>query len=741
MAAGASASPCIFYDVNDTVFPGENSNNSVSCISGSPNCNSIPTWTGYSILVTDVAGTSTTAAWTTGAGYDLATGLGSVNAANLVNNWTSASFTPSKTTLSLSTTPVTDPLTLTHGQWVNVGIRVAPASGNGTPTGDASLIVQAGNTGASSSTSAVGAFTLSGGSVAGTTNLLPGGSYSVIAHYAGDATYGASDSSPVAVTVNPQASKTIVSLVTGLDPTTGQPVSATTAAYGSTYFLRVDVTNSAGSECSAAAIACPTGKVSITDNGNPLGLGTYALNSQGYTEDQDVLTHQLPAGTHSIVASYAGDVSYSASISGTDAITVAPATTTTAAHAPTTAAPGTNVTLTADVATQSNGAAPSGTLTFFNGSTQIGSPVAVTGTAGTVGCSLLACASAQATLTASFGSGAITLTAKYSGDGNYAGSISGAITTTVTTAPDFNLTASPNSLSVTAGGAQTSTLTIAPLNGFTGTVTISCSGVPSSATCSASPASLTLNGSTPLTSILSITTAATILPHGPKQTFPLSFFLKVALTWLALGMLVLALRMGVTPTRRGVSWHALAIPRPALDLWPRQNALLGLFGATLLMAGICAGCMNFGVGWNGGVPLIPNAELSAASITFATPQPVGTSSLMQGVTLTDTGTAPLIFSGEPTLSGANPRDFAVRSYNGGSIAVGESCEIDVIFTPTATGLRTASVSVIDNAADSPQVVSLSGTGEPPTPRGTYPLTVTATGSNLSHGTQITLTVQ
>ena len=38
-------------------------------------------------------------------GYDLATGLGSVNAANLVNNWTSVSFTPTTTTLtSLSPT-------------------------------------------------------------------------------------------------------------------------------------------------------------------------------------------------------------------------------------------------------------------------------------------------------------------------------------------------------------------------------------------------------------------------------------------------------------------------------------------------------------------------------------------------------------------------------------------------------------------------------------------------------------
>lgn len=88
--APVSGSSCVFYDVTT-------GNNSVICQGGSPNC-STPTLGQFGIVVSRGA-----AAYPATSGYDLATGLGSVNAANLVNKWTS-SFTPSTTTLTLSTT-------------------------------------------------------------------------------------------------------------------------------------------------------------------------------------------------------------------------------------------------------------------------------------------------------------------------------------------------------------------------------------------------------------------------------------------------------------------------------------------------------------------------------------------------------------------------------------------------------------------------------------------------------------
>lgn len=124
-SAAVSNSSCIFYDVTK-------GNISVACAGGSPNCSNASTASNqYGILV-DPKNTRSPA-WTTTAGYDLATGLGSVNVTNLVNKWSSVSFAPTTTTLtSLS------PTTITHGQSVNVTIGVTSKSG--TPTGDVSLI-------------------------------------------------------------------------------------------------------------------------------------------------------------------------------------------------------------------------------------------------------------------------------------------------------------------------------------------------------------------------------------------------------------------------------------------------------------------------------------------------------------------------------------------------------------------------------------------------------------------------
>src|SRR5207245_11234393 len=91
-SAAVSNPSCIFHDVIK-------GNNSVACQGGSPNCsNTSPGTNQFGILV-DPKNTSSPA-WTTTAGYDRATGLGSVNAANLVNKWASVSFKPTTTKLT-----------------------------------------------------------------------------------------------------------------------------------------------------------------------------------------------------------------------------------------------------------------------------------------------------------------------------------------------------------------------------------------------------------------------------------------------------------------------------------------------------------------------------------------------------------------------------------------------------------------------------------------------------------------
>ena len=107
-----------------------------------------------------------------------------------------------------------------------------------------------------------------------------------------------------------------------------------------------------------------------------------------------------------------------------------------------------------------------------------------------------------------------------------------------------------------------------------------------------------------------------------------------------------------------------------------------------------------GVGLTAG----PNATLSAASLTFAT-QLVGTTSPAQSITLSNYGTTTLTITSIPATASFGETDTC-----GSSLASGASCQINVTFTPGATGSLAGALSVTDNAPGTPQTVSLSGTG-------------------------------
>src|SRR6266478_4715886 len=103
----------------------------------------------------------------------------------------------------------------------------------------------------------------------------------------------------------------------------------------------------------------------------------------------------------------------------------------------------------------------------------------------------------------------------------------------------------------------------------------------------------------------------------------------------------------------------------------------------------------------------PAAALSPASLTFAG-QLVGTTSSAQSVTLSNTGSATLNIR-HIAMTG----DYTQTHNCGGSLGAGASCNINVSFKPTATGMRTGTLSVTDNASGSPQTVTLSGSGIAP----------------------------
>jgi ASPM-SPD-2-Hydin domain-containing protein len=90
-------------------------------------------------------------------------------------------------------------------------------------------------------------------------------------------------------------------------------------------------------------------------------------------------------------------------------------------------------------------------------------------------------------------------------------------------------------------------------------------------------------------------------------------------------------------------------------------------------------------------------------------QKVGTSSNPVPVTLSNKGTVTLKIS-KIAIGGASPGDFSQTNNCGSSVPAGGQCTIQVTFTPTQKGTRSAKLQVYDDVEPSPQEVALGGTG-------------------------------
>lgn len=295
----------------------------------------------------------------------------------------------------------------------------------------------------------------------------------------------------------------------------------------------------------------PTGAVTFTANGNSLGTADAAGGVATLT------TSFAITGSYSITASYAGDSNNTASTSTAVDVTIGQATTTTTLKAsPSAGDVNGKITLTATV----SGSGPTGTVSFATGTTKLGTATLASGTAA---------------LQASFAAaGSYPIIATYQGDANNLGSASGAVTVVIAT-PDFTVAASPTSGSVTPGQTATFTFTVTPTGGYAGTVKFSCGTLPSLATCSFAPASVTPSGGTPISSTLTVTTAAATAMLNPDRPFgPRS-------PWIPAGALALAGVMGFVPRK--------------IRRWKRHLRLLGwgfLLASISLSVVACGGGNN-----------------------------------------------------------------------------------------------------------------------------------------------------
>jgi len=270
------------------------------------------------------AGGQYTVGYSAGAGYDLASGLGSFDATALVNNWAAASATlGSTTTLKLG---IGQKLPVVHGTPLTFNASVA-CSGAGckNPTGDVALVATPSASGTAVA-SGVGQLTPGAPSTSNIqTGAVPGGTYNVTARYEGDGTYYSSTSSPVAVTVTPEATQTIVGVIGG-GSFNNTPISV---SYDEPLQLGIIVSGNSG-------VGYPTGQLTLQADGNPaqtvlgdgvtpspliLNYGEKSLvlsgGSSPISESSTIsyLAPGLAVGNHQLLANYPGDNSFSSSTS------------------------------------------------------------------------------------------------------------------------------------------------------------------------------------------------------------------------------------------------------------------------------------------------------------------------------------------------------------------------------------------------------------------------------------------
>jgi subtilase family serine protease len=557
----AANHPSDFHDIAQ-------GNNSVLCIVGTANCGSNDFMTGYNA----------------GTGYDLATGIGSIDVAKFVNDWATVKFTATTTTLTAGTSSSSlssGSLAVAHGATIYFKVAVSPP----TATGNVVLTTNSSEENSDSIMSAP----IANGVASFSTQALPGGTYTLYVQYGGDTTNAGSQSQGIQVTVSPETS-TMQFNINVYDPQTGNltATSPTSAAYGSQFYA--DITPFGGTEGLSKGNPA-TGTVTLSQNGTQ--LATVTLDSQGVANYLFTSTMLAP-GTQTFTAAYSGDASYKAS-TATQALTITKAI---PANPDVLPANGRVVTLGEagidaglGFTQYSHGVFPTGTVTFTMNGTYIGT-VAVTSLSG--GGDAISFGGGMAIDTTQIGAGnTATFTLAYSGDSNYQSA--GPYTTTLSVSEPANagiaLITSGNITIAIPGQSGTSTLTVTPSNGFGGSVSLTCAltgGAASSnnPTCSF-PASVSISGTAAQTATIIVSTTAATSANVKR---PITLIMGMGDCGVALaGVLLIAL-----PRRR--------------TLWLSMLCLVAL-GVTLLPMG-CGG------GSGGGSPPGGSPGTSAGAYTF-----------------------------------------------------------------------------------------------------------------------------
>jgi hypothetical protein len=242
-----------------------------------------------------------------------------------------------------------------------------------------------------------------------------------------------------------------------------------------------------------------TGTVTFLDNGASIGTGTLTSSAMA-----TFTTSLLTVGSHPITAQYGGDPNFTASTSTaiTQTINLKPsATTLTSSINPSVG--GQSVTFTATV-TSTAGGMPTGTVTFSEGATSLGT--------GALNAGVAKFTISFPTMTSH------SITASYGGDTNFAASTSSALSQAVNIAAFAPVS---GAATVTAGQNVVINLTVYQSSGSNLAFTLSCAGLPLKSACSFSPNPVTPGAPPNGTPVqLTFSTASSGLPANPANRNP-----------------------------------------------------------------------------------------------------------------------------------------------------------------------------------------------------------------------------
>ena len=302
-----------------------------------------------------------------------------------------------------------------------------------------------------SGTTTLGSASLNASGVAAITPTLAPGSYQIVATYMGNANGIGSASTPLSYSVVLATTQTALA------------VTPSPALVLSSITFTATVTGNS---------VAPTGSVNFLANGVVIGTAPLTGGTATFTDSG------IAAGTYSMTAEYLGNTDNATSTSTGVSETVGTIPTTTVLGTASTTGATPQVVLVAAVLNNGAGPTPTGTVTFFNGATSLG-----TATLDSTG---------AATLTPNLTSGVnYTIEAVYSGDPDHGSSTSQTLSVSGTPV-EFGVSVTPATVTMATSQNSTVTVTITSNSNFTDTIGLGCSSLPAAVNCHFAAISLKL---------------------------------------------------------------------------------------------------------------------------------------------------------------------------------------------------------------------------------------------------------